>query len=137
MRIKLDTPLSFSEIAHCIACRPPRENRIAEYISTDTRELSFGDVFISLRGKNYDGESFLEEAKKKGAFTVSTVKELADFHVSDTEDSLLKLSKHYKETALPNLKLTVAITGSVGKTTTKEIVCALLKEKYMVQLQLL
>ncbi len=96
-------------------------------ISIDSRTLFDNDLFIAIKGKNFDGHSFLPEVLKKGVKSVVIKKGMQRFlpsnfpywDVNDTLEAFQKL------TLLKRKKLNipiVAITGSVGKTTTKEMV---------------
>ncbi len=131
MRIHLDLPLSFHEISKYSIRNTLDDNPVIEYISTDTRNISRGDLFIALRGENNSGENYIYNARELGAYTVSTNDKNASLMVADSEDFLLDLAKLYKS-KLKNLKFTVGITGSLGKTTTKEFAYAALCTKYKV-----
>lgn len=131
MRIELGIPLRLSKIASAISgqlvCKQDAE---ITHISTDSRETKAGDLFIALRGKNYDGADYTDSASEKGAFILSSVKCKSDiFHV-DTRQALLDLAAFYAQN-LPYLLYKIGITGSVGKTTTKEFLKTLLSEKYI------
>ncbi len=130
MRIKLDIPFSLSKIKRALGAKVSEsdENVIIDCICTDTRQIGVGDLFFALPGENFDGEDFIEEAISKGAFTVSAKSGLADVLVKDCIKALLSLAYEYKK-QLP-IKRTVVITGSVGKTTTKELLHQLTKRKY-------
>ena len=112
MRIRLDIPLLSKEISDGISDFEIR------YVSTDTRTLCGGDLFIPLVGKKYDGGNFTEEAKGRGAIVIEGLSGTA---------SLLRLAAVYKS-KLARLKYTVGITGSVGKTTAKEFIYKIAKE---------
>lgn len=132
MRIRLDCPLSLCEIKYALSLKSvinPTDNSTIQFISTDTRELSSGDLFLALHGENYNGENFVFEAKNKGAYTVSAFHKDADFFVENTLSALSVLANYYKKRLL-NLKSTIAITGSVGKTTTKDLISTILSKKY-------
>ncbi len=132
MRIKLDIPLSSYEIADflpSIKSGTPKEGLI-DHISTDTRELEKDDLFFALPGNNFNGEDFINVAKRKGAYTVSSLFKNADYYVNNTLAALSSLANHYKNKL--SIKSTVAITGSVGKTTTKDLTLGLLSKKYKV-----
>ncbi|MGL9732698.1 MAG: UDP-N-acetylmuramoyl-tripeptide--D-alanyl-D-alanine ligase [Wolbachia sp.] len=93
-------------------------------ISTDTRSIKEGDVFIALKGKNFDGHDFLYEAFLKGA-AVAVVSEgkYRNFPliiVQDTFKALRDIASYYIRNVLVNAKV-IAITGSVGKTITKDM----------------
>ena len=99
-------------------------------IKTDSRTIKKGDLFIALKGKNYDGNIFIDEALKKGAIAcIST-----EFHhncikVNDTKEALYKLSNFIRNKY--DIPL-IAITGSNGKTTTKELIYHIMSVKYNV-----
>lgn len=130
MRIKT-SKLEFQEI--CMAIGSPRANKCGsiEYVTTNSKEVLPGDLFFALKGDKYDGEDFSTEAKEKGAFVVSKNPENADFLVADTEKALLDLAS-YRKKGIKSLKSTIAITGSVGKTTTKNIISKMLSPFFKV-----
>ena len=67
MRIKLGIPLPLSNIAEAIKGKKQcYEDPIIEYLSTDSREIFKGDLFLPIKGVNFDGENFVDEAIKKG-----------------------------------------------------------------------
>lgn len=102
-------------------------------ISTDTRTIKKGDFYLPLKGANFDGENFLDKAIESGAIGCFITRE--DYpenakivlKVSDTLETYLKLANFYRHKIAPKV---IAITGSSGKTTTKEMVFAVLKEKF-------
>lgn len=105
-------------------------------ISTDSRHLSSCDVYLPLKGEKFDGHDFIKDADEKGVrgyFTSSKnlIFPKAKFilYVEDTLIAYLKLALYYKEKAAP---ITVAITGSSGKTTTKEMMACVLAEGYKI-----
>lgn len=97
-------------------------------ISTDTRQLKPGEIFLALRGENFDGHQFLEAAKQQGAIAVitesdSAVTDMPQLRVPDTLGAYQTIGRWWRsQFAIP----IVAITGSVGKTTTKELMAAAL-----------
>jgi len=132
MRIKLSCPLELKEIVGAVSALPFNNlDKTVSYISTDTRELKKGDLFFALKGNNFNGEDYVEEALSLGAIPVSTVRNNNSIIVNDTKEALLDLAEYYKS-KLPTLRFTVAITGSVGKTTTKEFLKYILSTKYRV-----
>ncbi len=132
MRVQLDIPLTLKEIAlateGCILGED--KNRIISALATDSREILGGELFFAIKGKNFDGEDFTEEARNKGAIPLTRF-DKNGLWVKDTITALLALANFYK-TKLKNLKHTVGITGSVGKTTTKEFLSVILAEEYKV-----
>lgn len=126
MRASLDIPLNLSEIISAVGgfttMRP--EERVVSGITTDTREMHPGDLFIAIEGANFNGESFCRDAEDNGCICIS--KSYKDgILVKDTEAALCDITALYRR-KLTALKKVIAITGSVGKTTTKEMLKALL-----------
>jgi len=102
-------------------------------ISTDTRTIKKGELFVPLKGENFDGHDFIEEAYKKGAAGSLTQKQIEKhrgfknlIHVEDTLKSLHKLAAYYRKKF--NVPF-VAVTGSSGKTTTKEMISSVLSQR--------
>lgn len=129
MRIKLDIPLQIQEIEKAIASLPSKYNKTVEFLVTDTREAEEGDLFFALSGAKSSGEQYIDEAIKKGAIPVTTTIKKEGLHVKDTRDALLDLSSYYL-TKLDKLRERVCITGSVGKTTTKEFLTKISSSEY-------
>ncbi len=126
MRIKLAKPLPLQEIARVTGGTLNISSSDIEYIVTDTREAQVGDLFFALQGEHTSGEKFIEEARRLGAYTVG---EGGDISLSDTRHALLTLASYCKS-KLEKLTHTIAITGSVGKSTAKEILGSILSRKY-------
>ncbi len=107
-------------------------------ISTDSRSIQKGQLFVALKGETYDGHKFICDAINKGAAGV-VAEQLCDkpkpnnklyVRVNSTLSSLGNLAKSWRD-GFENLKV-IAITGSNGKTTTKEMVSAVISKKYNV-----
>lgn len=108
-------------------------------ISIDSRKVKQGDLFFCLIGENHDGHTFIEQVLAQGCrgLIVSHPVNVSAFGkeagtvsvilVEDTEKALQDLSRYYL--SLCNVKK-VAVTGSTGKTTTKEMLYWILSEKY-------
>ncbi len=103
-------------------------------ISTDTRKINTGDFYLPLRGENYDGHSFIDNAVKAGAvgyFTQDKTKinNNAQFIILVKNSLLtyLKLANYIRRKINPTV---VAITGSSGKTTVKEMLYSVLSTAY-------
>ncbi len=105
-------------------------------VSTDTRTLKRGAVFIALRGENFDGDAFAKAALDAGAAVVVVQRwsgeAPADAAVIEVPDTLLALQKlaHWWRKQLDIL--VVGITGSNGKTSTKDFTTAVLSRKFKV-----
>lgn len=97
-------------------------------VSTDTRTLERGQLFVALRGENFDGHRFLQQAREHGAAGVvvdapdSSVS-LPQLVVSDTLMALARLASVNRRESTARV---LAITGSSGKTTVKEMCAAIL-----------
>ncbi len=105
-------------------------------ISTDTRTIKKGDIYLPLKGESFDGEKFIGQALEKGAIGYFTTSEqvLDDakiiLKVENTLIAYLSIARYLRQKINP---ITVAITGSSGKTTTKEMVYSVLSEKFKTQ----
>ncbi len=108
-------------------------------INTDTRKINPGSLFIALKGENFNGNNFVAAASSKGA-VICIVDEInfnkGDLNcnttvilVNNTRKALLDLAKYYRSKL--DIKV-IGITGSTGKTSTKDLTCAVLSEKYKV-----
>ncbi len=105
-------------------------------ISTDSRTLQPGDLFLALSGDRFDGQQFIPEAIKKGAagIVVGSVPEMAvPVPVILVPDPLRALGDlaAYRRALMANLQV-IAVTGSSGKTTVKEMCASILKQEYNV-----
>lgn len=101
-------------------------------ITTDSRKVEEGCLFVPIAGNRVDGHDFIPEVMKKGALVTLSEKilENTDFPYI-LVDSTLQAVKDIAEFYLESLKIpVVGITGSVGKTSTKEAVASVLKEKF-------
>ena len=96
-------------------------------ISTDTRTIKPGDFYLPLKGASFDGEKFIAEALKKGAVGAFSTGEDGTLQVKDTLEAYLKLANWRRNKLNPTV---VAITGSSGKTTTKELVSSVVSAKF-------
>lgn len=111
-------------------------SRPAAGVSIDSRTLQAGEIYFALRGEHHDGHDFVQEVLQKGAAAAvaekawwskqqDDFKEAAIFLVDDTLLALQELSHYYRlKFSLPVLGL----TGTNGKTTTKEMIAAVLSE---------
>ncbi len=112
-------------------------SRTINRFSKDTRTLEPGDVYIALQGDNFDGNHFITAAEKQGAMAVIVDKalpvppgpELSVIEVPDSLSALQRLAKTWRQRISPKV---VCITGSSGKTSTKEFTAAVLASRYSV-----
>lgn len=117
--------LSLKSIAEAVGGRLIGEDRQITSVSTDTRKLSTGCLFIALKGIRFDGHDYVKSAAQNGATAIMAQQEmdvsLPQILVEDTGVAYMSLAAYYRSTfAIP----VVAITGSVGKTSTREMVAA-------------
>lgn len=101
-------------------------------ITTDTRTLQPGDIFLALRGENFDGHDFIPTAAEKGAIAAIVdsafqpqTPEFPLLQVPDTLQAYQAIARWWRDQfQIP----VIAVTGSVGKTTTKELIAAVLSQ---------
>ena len=112
-------------------------NKVVTGVSINTKEIQSGNLFVPLKGEKRDGHEFVHDAFKQGASATLWQKDVPNppqdvpiILVDDTLDALQQLAGKYRE-QLP-IKV-VAVTGSNGKTTTKDILAGLLSVNYKVQ----
>ncbi len=120
---------SFSRLAAITGGRLQGQDGRFQTISTDTRQMASGDLFVALTGPNFDGNQFVEQAAQKGA-CAALVTEVSDTPLAQVQvaDTLIAL----RALAANNRKqfggLTFAVTGSSGKTTVKEMLAGILSQ---------
>ena len=130
-----DNGLSLYDIARYTCGTLVPENagvKVSYGISIDSRSVKSGDVFFAVKGESFDGYDFISEAVAAGAYCVVTDRVPADCSipyilVKNTVKALGETAHAYKRLFSP---ITVAVTGSVGKTTTKELIYTVLDTKY-------
>jgi len=107
------------------------KNVTFEGCSTDTRTLKENNLYIALKGENFDGHNFVEQAIQKGAVGIITEKKLdlniPQLIVLNAKIALGELANFWRNQLKTQI---VAITGSNGKTTTKEMLASILKEQF-------
>lgn len=110
-----------------------KEEAVVHAVTTDSRQAASQTLFIPIIGERFDGHDFIENVWKQGGSAVLTQKEIplpaegAVIRVENTFEALADLAGAYKKQyPVP----TVAVTGSVGKTTTKDMLASVLGKKY-------
>ncbi|MHC0551759.1 UDP-N-acetylmuramoyl-tripeptide--D-alanyl-D-alanine ligase [Salinicoccus sp. CNSTN-B1] len=119
------------------AAAESQKDRIIKGVSIDTRTLQKGNLFIPFKGENTDGHRFMEQAFDKGA-AISLTEQASSqsdsslplIHVPDGLLALQTIAQKYLEEVSPKV---IAITGSNGKTTTKDMVECLLSPHFKVK----
>ncbi len=111
------------------------DDYVASGVSTDTREIRKGNIFVALKGEKFDGHSLIEEAFRKGA-SAAVINENSDIYINsdfpvirveNTVDALGKLANYHRNRF--DIKL-ICVGGSNGKTTTKDMIASVLSSKY-------
>jgi UDP-N-acetylmuramoyl-tripeptide--D-alanyl-D-alanine ligase len=128
------TSFSLIDLAHAMSAVIENANKQAEKIqalriNTDTRTIQPGDVFLALRGDNFDGHHYLEQAQAKGAIAAIIDKEdnfikspdVLSFPLLVVDDTLLALGKASLWNRQKFTGPLIAITGSAGKTSVKSM----------------
>ena len=126
--------VSFKDIAASTggALKSGLPNGVATGVSTDSRKINTGDVFFALKGPNFDGHAFVKDVLEKGAAIVVVDNEeclkglsstASAIVVGDTLKALGAMASHVRR--LHRIPF-IAITGSAGKTTTKEMTASIL-----------
>ena len=103
---------------------------VIDNISTDTRTITQGSVFLALKGARFDGHDFALKAMELGAQAVITERAVEGARciiVDSTAQALLDLAGYYRDKF--DIPL-VGVTGSVGKTTTKDMISLVVAQKY-------
>lgn len=100
-------------------------------VSTDTRTIKEGELFIPIKGEKFDGHDYIDAAFEKGAILTLSEKKIErpSLIVTDTKQAYYKIAEYYREKINPKV---IGITGSVGKTINKEIIARVLSKKYNV-----
>lgn len=121
--------LKVTEIAKALGTNIDSEN-IINRVSIDSRDVDANTLFFAIKGERFDGHDFVKDVALKGVGAVVCHKEVECsapvIYVKDTKDALLDLASYYKSTFM-DLTL-IALTGSVGKTTTKEMVACVMEQ---------
>lgn len=121
--------LTLSELAAMLGSPLTGEERLIDTITTDSRQLPANALFVALRGERFDGHDFVAAAREAGAAAVLVERSgdwgLPYLVVDDTRHALGQLAAAWRQrVGLP----VVAITGSNGKTTVKEMTAAILRQ---------
>lgn len=120
-------PINLLDFAHTVDGKPTaiEPNREATGFALDNREVKPGDLFLAIKGANVDGHDFAPAALKAGAVAALVERPIEGPHilVDNVVQALARYAAHIRQTFRGPV---VAITGSAGKTTTKEMVAAAL-----------
>jgi len=106
---------------------PKMANREINLFQIDSRKVGKGDFFVPLKGERFDGHDFIQDALSKGAVGYFTEKDTpfeGGIKVDNTLEALTTVGKYKRK----QLNIAIGITGTAGKTTTKELLSFALKE---------
>src|SRR2546423_11675046 len=123
--------MALPEAAAALDARLSGADAVFTGVSSDTRTLKRGDLFVALRGERFDGHGFLPAAKAAGAVAALVDGKFAGefpvpvLVVEDTRRALGDLARYWRARFSPAL---IAVTGSNGKTTVKEMLAAILRQ---------
>lgn len=120
--------MNLSEISTLLNCPCEREITLTG-VCIDSRHVKPGNLFIAICGERFDGHDFIKEAVAKGAAAIVCSRPVTDdvavvqLQVSDTLQALTAIATHHRQTLSCQV---IALTGSNGKTTVKEMIAAML-----------
>ena len=125
------TSIGKAHLEKLINLEKPKKEFISSKIVTDSRKISKGDCFLALKGPNFNGHDFIDEALDRGASFVISEKNYPQdekiLGVNSTNECLSFLAKYQREKFEGKV---VGITGSNGKTSTKLLLSSLLFDKF-------
>jgi UDP-N-acetylmuramoyl-tripeptide--D-alanyl-D-alanine ligase len=106
--------------------------KLINRVSIDSRDVDENTLFFAIKGERFDGHDFIEDVAKKGVGAIVSHKEVSVdvpvIYVKDTKEALLQLASFYRH-SIKDL-IVIGLTGSVGKTTTKEMTACVMAQKY-------
>lgn len=124
--------MQLSDVANLLGGQLQGVSHAFHGVSIDTRTINAGDLFVAIKGLNFDGHDFIAQAQQKGAVAAIVenhfASEFAHFPLIRVNNSLValgQLAKHWRtQLTLP----VVGVTGSCGKTTTKALIASILQQ---------
>lgn len=116
---------------------PVVDDSVFSQVETDTRAITEGALFVALKGETFDGHDYVLQAKERGAAGAVVAEDRPEYKqegfavviVTDTRKAYQDLARfHRRRFSIP----VIAVTGSVGKTSTRSMIAAVLSQKYRV-----
>jgi len=124
------TSMSLSAVAEKINASVVGDDVVFSSVSTDTRRIRSGDLFVALKGENFDGHDYVGQAIERGAVAAMVSHPVAvpasQLLVNDTRLGLGDIASEWRKQVDPRV---VALTGSNGKTTLKEMLAVILSKE--------
>lgn len=124
--------ISLQTVAEWVGGRLCGENKEINNVSIDSRTVDASTLFIAIKGDRFDAHDFVKDVEKSGAAAVMCHREvdcgLPVIYVDDTKKAFVEFAKNYRK-SFGGLKV-IGLTGSVGKTTTKEMTYEVVSRKY-------
>jgi len=124
------SPLHLQELARLLDGEQTGVDAVFAEVGIDSRRLPAGALFVALTGPNFDGHDFIAAARERGAAAALVSRFVADrlpqVRVTDTRRALGRLGAHWR---LRFTEPLIALTGSNGKTTVKEMIAAILRQR--------
>ena len=121
--------LKVSEIAKALGTVADSQ-KIINRVSIDSRDVDENTLFFAIKGERFDGHDFVKDVEEKGVGAVVCHREtdcsVPVIYVNDTKDALLEFASFYR-CSINDLTV-IGLTGSVGKTTTKEMVACVMEQ---------
>src|SRR5688572_18940676 len=121
--------MKYSEIATALHGQLYGEDRLMHAVSIDSRTVTKDDLFVALKGERFDGHDFLREVAAKGVAGAMVQQkaalDISQIVINDTRLGLGRLAKLWRNQYQPQL---VAVTGSNGKTTVKEMLASIMRQ---------
>ncbi|RSD32233.1 UDP-N-acetylmuramoyl-tripeptide--D-alanyl-D-alanine ligase [Vibrio pectenicida] len=123
-------PLTLTQLVEVIDAELIGDDAVIQHISTDTRTIETDSLFVALIGERFDAHDFVQQAVSSGAIALLVSRcvdvQVPQLLVSDTKTALGKLGQFVHQVCQTP---TVAITGSCGKTTVKEMVASIMSQQ--------
>ena len=106
--------------------------KLINRVSIDSRDVDENTLFFAIKGDRFDGHDFIEDVARKGVGAIVSHKKMdvatPVIYVKDTKQALLDFASFYRH-SIKDL-IVIGLTGSVGKTTTKEMTACVMAQKY-------
>jgi UDP-N-acetylmuramoyl-tripeptide--D-alanyl-D-alanine ligase len=120
--------MKLSDVATALKLTLPTEDAICQGVSIDSRTAPEGSLYVAIKGENHDGHQYVSQLESRCVAAIVNRKvetNLPCFQVADTLQAMTTLARYWRDQITPSV---VAITGSCGKTTTRELLRSILAQ---------